>query len=139
MYPGKQERLSLTILTSEADRRRHGGYRYLITTPTFSHCAFRTKAGLRQWLRDTGLQIGPRIKHLWHTRPLLGHYYDDMMGDEQAFAQLRQSGQWREARAMSNGDYTRAVITWDNEGVNTIHYLNPNCRREVLPYREVPE
>jgi hypothetical protein len=101
-------------------------YRYTITD-TFSHTAFRTKTGLLRWLKDTGLKIGK--KSYGNTRHLEGRYISNCMMDEIAFASL----EGRESKTLSNGDYTPSKITQEN-GINVINYLNPNCNREVLEY-----
>jgi hypothetical protein len=41
------------------------------------------------------------------------------------------------SRDLSNGDWTLAIITKDEQGIKTVHTLNPNCRdRPVFDYRE---
>ncbi len=107
------------------------GYRWLVRD-TFAHTAFRTKEGMRKFLQDTGLRIGKRTggRGWW----LVGSYSRNMMLDEAEFERMKLSGKYRISDVMSNGDYTTALIEEREDG-NIIHYLNPNCNREVLPYR----
>ena len=130
MYPGKYEGLTLTILLKESDRRQHGGYKYLVTHKSFSYTAFMTQAGLRKWISDRGLSVGVRRDHWRISVPLNGSYCEEMMNDEAAFARLRQNPEWRVSDIMSNGDYTTALIRG-----RRIVFLNPNCKRDILPYR----
>lgn len=130
MYPGKIEGLSLTILTDEADRRKHGGYRYLVTKSNTPWTAFRTKDGLKRYMNNRGLTLGKRSKWGRHWMPLVGTFYEDMTMDTEAFNRLRSMPDVRESYQLSNGDYTTALING-----NVITYLNPNCKRDILPYR----
>jgi hypothetical protein len=45
--------------------------------------------------------------------------------------------QGERTRSLSNGDYTLAIITTDEDGTRTVNDLNPNCRdRKVFDYAE---
>jgi len=125
---GTYGNLHLTILLREADRRQHTDYKYLVANE-FAHTAYATRAGLIQFLRDTGLRIGKR-RYWGRSVELLGSYRQVMMNDEARFARMKKSGKYRISDWMSNGDFTTALI-----GCGVVYYLSPNCKREVLPYR----
>lgn len=136
MYSRTYDKLTIAILPIRADERTReqvfGGYRYIIQNNWGSHKAFHTKAGLRRYLREHGLKIGNKLFSS-SARRLVGKYTEVMMMDEQKFADMRQSGKYWESRQLSNGSYTRSLIEKTEDSVN-VYYLNPNCKREILPY-----
>lgn len=123
------ELLYVTILKTKQEREKHGGYKYLVARSFCSYVAFRTKIGLKEWMKDRGLTFGKRIRGLYRTVEIAGDFQEIMLGDEERFSRLLK--RLRSGCILSNGNYTRAAI---NDKTHTIYYLNPNCKRETLPY-----
>jgi hypothetical protein len=140
---GQQEREPFTMLhdglhacalTAEMHARTCG-YWYTVESRATAHTAFATRAGLLQWAGERGLRIIGDIP------------------EPGAHAVLQIEGAYRTAkhmsaarfygldgdtsRAMSNGEYTLAIITTDADGLRTVHTLNPNVKgRPVYDYAE---
>jgi hypothetical protein len=131
----QSENKGLTVTIMGRGKKSGCGYTYLIHSyGGTSHTAFRTKEGMRNYLLDTGLRIGKRRMHLYNTWDLTGSYIENMMWGEDEFTQMKASGNYRITTKLSNGSYTTALIEEREDG-NVIHYLNPNCNREIHPYR----
>ena len=99
------------------------------------HTAFADRAHLQRWADERGLTL-PDLpaKGEWAWGNISGEYQTEMHGDAASFDALRAKA--RHTVTLSNGDYTRALITEEN-GLRVIHYCNPNVReREVFPYHE---
>ena len=118
------------------------GYWFTVAHVTgTAHTAFATRAGLDRWLSERGLSLEndlPEAGTSGWTR-ITGEYrteshgefvsddYRDGMGEGDFYA-LRPIVV---TAAMSNGDYTLALIT-DDDGVRTVHTLNPNVRTRLV-------
>ena len=131
----RYDNLLMAIILDEKERYRRGcGYKYVITSGSTAHTAFKTKAGLVAWMKDAGVTLGGRFwmgTGVW----LIGAYSREMMLDAAKFAEMRKSGLYRETVVMSNGDYTTGLVEKGEE--NIIYYLNPNVKsREVHDYFE---
>lgn len=122
----------LEMIRMHKGQKSQCGYTWLVQTACFAHTAYRTKEGMRKFLDDTGLKIA-RAGWCSHSRNLTGCYYRNMMMDELKFAEMKASGNYRITNTLSNGAYTTALIEERADG-NIIHYLNPNCNREIHPY-----
>lgn len=129
----KYSNLYATILT----RPDEYGYKYLVKNScSNSVTAFRTAAGFKKWLTDTGLRIeevragcmGARILFLKGT-----FYRNCHMLNTAEF--LANFSQFEPTIVLSNGDYVPASIQVlpDNEG-RVIHYQNPNTDRLKIEY-----
>lgn len=110
------------------------GYWYTVTSGATAHTAFTTRAGLDRWLLERGLRLtGPLDAEPSHCA-IAGEYRTEShLGDADVFPELVGD----HTRTLSNGDYVVAVITTDEDGVRTVHTLNPNVRdRRTFDYRE---
>lgn len=123
----KSDGLTLT----KVERESRNGYFYLVHNKATSWTAFRTKAGVKRFLKDYGLT--PRLirrdgKHA--TFRLTGNYLESSTMDKGMFDSLKADWEsWR----LSNGDYTKFKILKTFAG-HVILSLNPNVRdREVDP------
>jgi hypothetical protein len=129
------------------------GYWFTVTSGAMAHTAFATRAGLDRWLTERGLSLEHDIpdysdpavipsRDNWRegvTR-VTGQYLTMMHGE---FSPAEDNpyrmteGDWPPANpvlataAMSNGDYTLALITGE-DGVRTVHTLNPNVKTRVV-------
>lgn len=146
------DKLTLTILQTQEDKEKHGGYTYLIQESFSSHVAFRTEDGLNYWLKITGLKIGDQLDHLYHTFKIQGQYktncilgIDTWTGElfitdkklidirsnllDATKCDLNYNCAW-----MSNADYTKGFIEQTENG-NIIYFLNPNEKQRIIyPY-----
>lgn len=110
-------------------------YWYLVRTPWFAHTAFNRRESLLQYLAERGLELTSELPE--HGKPstqdLRGSYRTEMHGSYDEFYALNGV----RSRTLSNGDWTLAIITTDEDGIKTVHVLNPNCRdRPVYDHRE---
>jgi hypothetical protein len=136
-YLRTHERLHLCCLNP----RQHSntcGYWYIITQGGGSpHCAFRTKAGLMQWAAKRGLYFPCVIPNpgTYLSCPIGGSYREEVhLHDAETFDALKVQ---IDTRTLSNGDYVEAKITFDPDGIRTVHTLNPNVEsRHEFDYRE---
>ncbi|TDX21598.1 hypothetical protein DFO67_1358 [Modicisalibacter xianhensis] len=129
------DNLHLIQIDSEQASRTCGPYYYLVQNNFMAHTAFRTEQGLMRWLEERGLELSKPLvaKGEHQSQPIIGAYRDCMTMDEDAFNALAAD---LETRTMSNATYTLAKII-RVEGVNEVHYLNPNCHgRVVFDYQE---
>lgn len=111
------------------------GYWYTITEGGTPHTAFATRAALLAWLHDRGLIVREHIPAPgeWKSITIEGEYSTECHMDVAAFESLEGF----ETREMSNGQYTKAIITGADSGPRTVHTLNPNVKtREVYDYQE---
>lgn len=113
-------------------------YWYLVQTDCCTaHTAFNKREHLLKWLDGLGLTLdGELPPH--GTRGVVwvrGEYRKAMHLSYALFDRHRARGAI--GRALSNGDYTMSIITRDEDGVHTIHVLNPNLTlRTVYDYKE---
>lgn len=132
--------LYVASITAE-QHERTCGYWFIVTNGSMSHTAFETRAGLDRWMSERGLTLESELAEAGthsFTR-ILGEYrtvshgeflsddFRDGMGPGDFYA-LRPIAATAE---MSNGSYTLALITEEN-GVRTVHHLNPNVRDRVV-------
>jgi hypothetical protein len=115
--------LHLFILRTPEMREKHCGYTYLVRADGFSpHTAFRTAAGLRRFLRYSGLRIDTkRIRRGWHQ--LIGSYAVTAHQDAESFTAKLKKGAWVEP-ILSNGTHTLGIIH-KGGGKHTVEYLLP--------------
>ena len=125
--------MTMFEIKDPTEREKHGGYRYLIQHKATSSRAFHTKEGLDKWLKDTGLKIG---KEGWLGNfQLKGTFREvSMRGNSEKLDAWAKEQGLRASSQLDNGEYTRSYIKEGKTG-NTIYYLNPNYKREILPYK----
>jgi len=136
MMNGTYSHLWLSCLNREMSERTCG-YWYTVTDHFAPHTAFRTRAALEAWTAMLGLKLGGELpEHGAHgSMPIIGSYRSKMHGADDALDAL----DGRVTRTMSNGQYTLAKVTADDDGLHTIHYLNPNCNRVTFDYQSSRE
>ncbi len=131
--------LQATTLTPE-EHERTCGYWFTVTNGATAHTAFETRAGLDRWLSERGLSLENELPDAgtFGTTRVLGEYYTESHGEflsddyrdgmgEGDFYSLRPV---TVTQTLSNGRYTLALIT-EEDGVRTVHTLNPNVRTRV--------
>ena len=101
-----------------------------------SHTAFRTQEALMLWLEERGLKLTEELAEQgeWKPQKIEGEYVDHMHLDYDGFYRL--VGDAEEVRKLSNGSYTLGLITTDDEGIKTVHYLAPARYRHTFDYRK---
>ena len=145
------DKLTLTILQTQEDKEKHGGYTYLIQESFSSHVAFRTEDGLNYWLKITGLKIGDQLDHLYHTFKIQGQYTTNcILGTDINGEELIMDEKLKNIRLslldatncdliyncawMSNANYTKGFIENTTDG-NIVYFLNPNEKQRIIyPY-----
>jgi hypothetical protein len=125
--------MHLVTLEYEAHKRTCG-YWYLIQNHASAHTAFARRESLMTWLAERGLSLSADLPEhgIWSCQRINGKYSTESHLDYNAV--MARPGV--ETRAMSNGQYTLAIID-EVDGVRCVHTLNPNCkRRPVFDYAE---
>ncbi len=118
----------------EASHRRTCGYWYTVTSGSFAHTAFRTRAGLDRYMSERGLSLDGSLEAQPSHCKILGSYRTESHFHDAADFQAIDG---ERSRTLSNGDYVEAIISLDADGLRTVHTLNPNVRdRKVFDYRE---
>jgi Flp pilus assembly pilin Flp len=95
------------------------------------HTAFTTREALMLWLNERGLKLTeplPEERGTWQYQKIIGTYSRNMIIDRGEFDAL----QGPTTTELSNGDYTSAKITDDQDGNKVINYLNPNVRGRLV-------
>lgn len=121
-----RDQLRINCLTPDWHERTCG-YWYTVTQGPYAHTAFATKAGLERWMKERGLEPAealPETRGEYATTPIVGAYREVMHASYGEFYSL----QGEHTRTLSNGRYTLAIVTKDEDGIRTVHTLNPNCR-----------
>jgi hypothetical protein len=139
-YKQVYDKLQAWVLTPESHARTCGFW-FTVTNGSMAHTAFATRAGLDRWLRERGLSLENDLPEAetFGTARITGQYrteshgeflsddYHDGMGEGDFYSLCPIVI----TAAMSNGDYTLALIT-EEEGVRTVHTLNPNVRTRFV-------
>jgi hypothetical protein len=148
-YTVKYGNMQVTALTPEWHERTCN-YWYTVTSGAMAHTAFTTKRGLMRWLDERGLTLDgelPETTGEFATMRVVGEYYDASHGEfvSDDYRDGMGEGDFYSLRpvvvtaAMSNGDYTLALIT-EEAGIRTVHTLNPNVKtRFVFDRRRTDE
>ena len=127
---------NLSVITcDDVLHARTCNYWYLVQADNTAHTAFTHRASLLRWLEERGLHLPyPLPKHGVHSwQRAEGSYRRRYQCSYDAFFAL----QGERTRTMSNGQWTLAILTKDENGFITEHVLNPNCRdRPVFDYQE---
>lgn len=120
-------------LTAE-QRKKTCGYWFTVTnrggTP---HTAFETRESLELWATERGLTL-PAIPNQGDHGWIIGEYRQEShLHDADSFESIPGD----RSRTLSNGDYVVAIISRGEDGIRTVHTLNPNVRtRQVFDYFE---
>ena len=133
-YRQQYSRLSLTVLNQEMHDRTCG-YWFTVSDYGTAHTAFATRSALVNWLSERGLTTAEEIPDPGSIRTIKieGAYRTSLDGDREAFDAL----EGERTRVLQNGEYTLAIITHDDDGLRTVHRLNPNVRdRPVFDYQQ---
>lgn len=110
------------------------GYFYLVRKNHFAHTAFRTKAGLKKWMRERGLRIG---KRKGFGIDIIGQYFDNCEMINRNEFEVKYN-HLPAIEQLDNGDFTKGFVEDSRQG-KIIHYQNPNCDRIVYDYSQVRE
>jgi hypothetical protein len=135
----KYSKLAAISLTPEGHARTCN-YWYLVQHSWGPHTAFTTRRGLDRWLEERGLRLAGELAHnAVHSEVMIeGEYASEMHHSYDQFYALENV--ILETKDLSNGDWTLARITRDENGIRTVHTLNPNCRhRPVFDYNACRE
>jgi len=107
-------------------------YKYIVTSGSTAHTAFRTKRGYKHFLNQTGIREG-KVGWLGQIN-LVGSYREISLGNKQRdldrYAKRRG---WIPTKVLQNGDYIRGYISRTKKGSN-IYSLNPNYKPRKLKY-----
>lgn len=130
----KHKNLSLICL-DHAGNTSTCNYWYLVQENHSSLVAFETFEGLSRWMAERGInfsqELPPAKTHQY--QPLIGEYYDCSHEWSALFGEL----DGHKTKVLSNAEYTYAIITADDKGLRTVHYMNPNCKgRMVFDYQQ---
>lgn len=132
----RQTHSNLTVARlSPEQHSRTCDYWYTVTSNSSPHTAFVTRAGLDRWFQERGLHLeSPLSDTEWNWVQIEGAYCTEShLRDASIFPTLK--GVY--TRTLSNGDWVEAIITQDDDGIRTVHTLNPNIRgRKVFDYQE---
>jgi hypothetical protein len=127
-------RLSLARF-DETMRERHGNYWCAVESECRAHTAFRTPGSAMRWLEERGLTLSEPVPEEgpYSYQRLIGSYREALHCSYDVFYSLDGT----RTRAVSNGSYTMAIITNDEDGLRTVHTLNCNLAdRPVYDYAE---
>ena len=144
IYQRTYSSLYAATLTPE-QHERTCDYWFTVTNGATAHTAFATHDGLDRWLAERGLSLEKPLPPVGEAgwSPIRGEYrtamhgeflsgdYRDGMGPGEFYG-LRPTAATAD---LSNGDWTLALIT-EEDGVRTVHTLNPNVRGRVVFDRE---
>jgi hypothetical protein len=139
VYMQTYSQLYAASLTQEAHEKTCG-YWFTVTNAATANTAFATRAGLDRWLSERGLSLegelpaagtygGTRIIGEYRTASH-GEFLSDDFRDGMGEGDFYSLNPIAATAEMSNGDYTLALIT-EEDGVRTVHTLNPNVKTRV--------
>lgn len=134
-YAKTNKKLYLCTLNPEWNKKTCDYWYTVEVECSTPHTAFNRRESLLQYLQERGLELTePLPEHGTSSGQWLkGEYREEMHWSYDEFFALRGI----RTRALSNGDYTLAIITTDEDGLRTVHTLNPNCHdRPVFNYFE---
>lgn len=120
----------LTCLDPEWHERTCG-YWYTVTSGAQSHTAFATAEELMQWLNERGLRLTDSLPEECGTYKAIrveGTYKRASYMDVETFEAIVPLLTVAE---MSNAQYTLGKVT-EEQGVRTVHYLNPNVKERIV-------
>lgn len=141
-YVRVYDHLWLTCLDPE-QHERTCNYWYTITNHATAHTAFTEKEELLEWLSDRGLKIPgtlPEQRGEWASFSLVGSYREACYFSNDEVETFKAIKPLKKIAELSNANYTLGKVTEDDQGVRTIHYLNPNVvERIVFPYTVIDQ
>ncbi|HJP68165.1 MAG TPA: hypothetical protein VJ846_04615 [Sphingomicrobium sp.] len=128
----------IVVALDQSGHDRTCDYWYLVQKSNgCAHTAFNKRENLLHWLQSLGLKLDSELpRHgthgvVWVT----GEYREAWHMSYDLF--YEQAPQGKIGRTLSNGQYTMSIITRDEDGIHTIHTLNPNLRhRHVYDHQE---
>lgn len=123
-YISNRRGLTWMSLTRE-QHDRTCGYWYTVQSHGTALTAFRTRAAFLQWLANRELAVEADIpEHGEFAHGCIGGEYREAMhlSYEEFYAVNGYRG-----RELSNSQYTLAIYAHDDDGLVTVHTLNPNC------------
>ncbi|MGF6996749.1 hypothetical protein [Paraburkholderia sp. GAS32] len=110
-------------------------YWYVVQQYHGPHTAFQHRENFIKWLDLLGLKLREELpahgthKVMW----IEGTYRTQMHMSYDEFYALEGV----HTRTLSNGSYTLGIVTTDEDGIKTLHSLNPNCKhRHEFDYQE---
>lgn len=135
-YTQTFDKLTISSLTKEMHERTCG-YWYVVQNRFGPHTAFRTRAHALRWLERLGLTVKHDLPEEGNFlfQPIKGAYRRSSHMDAAAFEALRGET----LPCLDNAQYTKGVITSDDDGLRTLHHLNCNLTREIYDYRLMRE
>ena len=117
---------------SKEQREKNCGYYWLITVDASSHKAFDTIQGVAVWLFERGLGTDKPLKDEVGNWQVVGSYREESHSSFEGIENVVM-----ETRTLSNGSYTKALITEDRTGmIRTVNTINPNYERITYDYKE---
>jgi hypothetical protein len=126
----------LSFVKFDPDMRERGGnYWCGVQSDHRAFRAFRTPGSSMRWLQERGLTLSEPVteESPYSYQRLIGSYREALHCSYDVFYSLVGT----RTREMSNGSYTMAIITNDEDGLRTVHTLNCNCAdRPVYDYAE---
>ena len=125
--------LYVTALTPELHSKTCN-YWYVVTNGSMPHTAFRTEQGLKRWLDERGLKLNNLLtpNGPYSSQKIKGNYCRKEHINVVDFVNLQHV---LKTKTLSNGNYVLAKITENQEGIRTVHNLNPNVKsRYVFDY-----
>jgi|GEM_PF-3829338 len=134
MFATHFTRLSLTCLSPREHQRTSGGEWFTVRHSVWPHTAFRTAEQVHEWLSERGLSLAgsiPGERGTFRTIGIVGEYFTAIHRDVDAFQALETMHM---IAVKSNGEYTLGMVTEDETGVRTVHYMNPDDRAGLFPW-----
>lgn len=125
----------MVISLTQEQHNNTCGYWYVVKTHAMAHTAFATRINLLRWLALRHLKLeGELAEAGTHSVVTVsGKYRTSSHLSYDAFYSLEGD----RIRHLDNGDYTLGIITDDEDGIRTVHHLNPNLHaRPVFDYFE---
>jgi hypothetical protein len=107
-------------------------YWYTVTSGARAHTAFRSAKELMTWLSERGLKLMdtlPGERGIYKAIRVEGTYREASYMDTDAFNAIIPL---LEIAELSNGHYTLGKVTEDEQGIRTVHYLNPNVIERIV-------
>jgi len=133
----QREFANLRVCHLNEERQKLIGYKFTVTEGATSHTAFRYRSSLLRWLDQRGLDLTEDLEE-GECQKIVGKYKSHMHLSYADFYQHFDSA--HHTKLLSNGKWTLGLITTDDDGIKTVHHLNPNCiYRPTFNYQECRE
>ncbi len=112
---------------TEEQHLRTCGYYFTVRANGFAHHGFRTRNALDNWLQERGLALTDNMDEPGAFTIIKGQYRAKMLWSLEQLDALFGY----QTRILSNGRYTKAIITTDDAGVRTVYCLGPNVKERI--------